>query len=162
MTATKDVTEEDVVRAFQMHQDATFVTFTGSNWINRVLVEQIFLHETPIRFAAFSDDHAKEIPLYHGMHVTITENRNKTLGVVNGFCGSIVSLARNMIFVLTRNEDQVIPVHPVHSEDERMYNPLRVAYSNTIAKVRGQTLNNIIIWLDSHFIPPGCAYVALS
>ena len=164
VSCNDDVTDQHVVQALAQQEDATFITFSiaATNWINHVVVQQMFFNQTPLRVASLCDDHAKEAPIYHGMRVMITENRNKTLGAVNGVCGSITSVARNTIFVSTTNDQQVIPVHPVHDEKNQVHYTLRLAYSNTIAKVQGQTLSNIIVWLDSNFVPPGCAYVALS
>ena len=111
---------------------------------------------------SLGDDHGQASPLYCGMRVMNTENRSKALGVVNGRCGKVHSMHRNTIFILCDDGRNIVPVHPLHDEENVLYYPLLLGYSNTIAKVQGQTLSHITVWFDCKFIPPGCAYVALS
>ena len=56
-----------------------------------------------------------------------------------------------------------INVYPITCpESGNIYYPLRPAYSCTIAKVQGQTIPEVTIWIDSVSAPPGTLYVALS
>ena len=61
---------------------------------------------------------------------------------------------------------QMLTIHPLTEKtDDRSYrtfHPCIPAYTCTIAKMQGQTLENIILWFDTCTLPCGTAYVALS
>lgn len=102
---------------------------------------------------AVCDSQMGKIPIYQGMKVMITQNRNKRLCVVSGRMPQVVRMHRATVYPVTfRNEDG----------SPKTVMPFMPAYALTIPKAQGQTLDQCIVWLDCPVIAPGGAYVALS
>ena len=92
----------------------------------------------------------------------LLENRNKSIGFVNGQICSVHSMEGPTI-IAQHPQGHFINVFPVTCpESGNIYYPLRPAYSRTIAKVQGQAIPQVIIWIDYVTAPPGTLYVALS
>ena len=161
-----NVTKKDIVATYE--NSCTFLTSTNnaSNFINDIIVEHLFGETPPL--AVVIDGSGNNLPIYIGMNLRITENRNKKCGIVNGANVTVVDFKGNSILVKLCN-GKVTIVNPVSSKDRSVlqiqitYLPVKAAYSSTIFKSQGANLNNVCIWFDNRNISQeGSAYVACS
>ena len=81
--------------------------------------------------------------------------------VVNGQSASVVRFENQTIFVKL-STGKVVPIYKVCTADGRAVYPLMLRYALTIATVQGQTLNNVLIYLDTTTLDKTTTYVALS
>lgn len=169
-----DVTDEFLLETVRSYPTATFITVSkaASRRINNVVCNNMFPESHLLGTIPFDSQDAPGA-VYRGMRVIISENRNKSLGVVNGQ-PAIVKYRQGNTFILQLPNGQHVPVYPVtsplltsdtSSSDEsplRTYYPFVPGYSLTICKCQGQTLASVIIWFDCDTLGEGSAYVALS
>ena len=105
------------------------------------------------------------IPIYKGMRVMITQNRNKQLSVVNGRVAHVLQMEGRTVFLKLANND-IVQVYPITflNEDGSLKTvlPFMPAYALIIPIAQGQTLDECIVWLDGSVVAAGGAYVALS
>ena len=91
------------------------------------------------------------LPIYKGMRVMITQNRNKQLLVVNGWVVHVLQMEGKTVFLKLANNN-VVQVHPVSFPNKdgslKTVLPFMPAYALTISKAQGQTLDEWIVWLD--------------
>lgn len=139
------------------------VSREGADRINRVVLNRLFEDAAPIsnvpcqgRFCTF--------PVFAGMRVVITQNRDKDVRFVNGQ-RAVVEKAQNNTILRLQNE-KLLFAHPVSSiNDQGVHQvtyPFRPGYGLTICKSQGGTLPKVLLWLDSPVVPKGTAYVGLS
>lgn len=87
--------------------------------------------------------------LYKGMHIIITQNRDKKNGIINCQTTEVVNYEQGTIFLKLPNSN-VVALHLVTEITEegarRVFYPLVPAYGTTICKIQGQTLH----WLDAY------------
>ena len=111
------------------------------------------------------DSDLLKAPLYRGLKIIITQNRDKENGVVNGHPATVLYRQSASIFLL-HPKGYICCVYPVTLVDQdgnrRTVYPFTPAYSTTIIKIQGQNMKKIILWLDFEKVPKGGAYVALS
>ncbi len=100
------------------------------------------------------------LPLYVGLRVVLTRNRDKANDFVNGMGATVTHIAKKGIYVRT-DSGRRLCVYPMTDDNRVTYYPLRLGYATTLHKVQGATLRHITIWLDIPNVP-GAAYVALS
>ena len=153
------------MQTFQAKPETTILTFTNcaADQLNDNFVKTIFAAQTPLALLKLDND-TGQTPIYKGMRVMITQNRDKSRGVVNGQ-SAVVHAVQNTTVFLKLPTEKVVPVYPVtmFKDDVKMtFYPLRVAYALTICKCQGQTLPSCIVWFDIDNIPKGTGYVALS
>ena len=123
----------------------------------------LFTNDQPFGYYNL-DDNSEATPIFKGMKVMITQNRDKRNNVVNGQMAEVATCHGNTIF-LKMPENKIALIHPVTSNTENgnvTCYPIRIAYAITMCKSQGQTLSKTILWFDRDNIPPGTGYVALS
>ena len=76
------------------------------------------------------------MPIYFGMRVIITKNRDKAGGFVNGNLGVVHSHSNHTSFV--RCNHQLVAIFPVTNQQNDTYYPIQPVYSMTVAKAQGQ------------------------
>ena len=163
----KDPRDEDLLHALlNNNPNSTVITVSNNaaNRINNVVLDHI-LDKSMLLGHVECDSDLGRIPVYKGMKVMITQNRNKQLGVVNGRVAHVIQMQGKTVFLKLANNNivQVYPVtFPRDDQSLRPLVPFMPAYALTIPKAQGQTLTNCIVWLDSPVVAPGGAYVALS
>ena len=127
--------------------------------LNSILDRSLFLADVTC------DSALGTIPIYKGMRVMITQNRNKQLSVVNGRVGHVLQMQGKTVFLKLANNN-VVQVYPVSFPNEdgclKTVLPFMPVYALTIPKARGQTLDECIVWLVGFVVAAGGAYVALS
>ena len=166
MCATQTPSADDVQRVLKERPTATFLTVSrkATNFINEVAINSIFTNCTPLMMAQFDCD-LPPLPIYEALPVLITQNRDKKNGVVNGQ-RAVVKLVQNKTVFLTLPNGSVVTTHLVTcckaDGTFRTSYPFVPAYALTICKSQGQTLNEVVIWMDAKIVPAGAAYVALS
>ena len=105
------------------------------------------------------------LPLYENLQVIITQNRDKKNGVVNGQRAT-VKLIHNQTILLTLPNGSIVSTHLVTCKKPdglvKTTYPFVPAYSVTICKSQGQTLQEVVIWMDAKTVPAGAAYTVLS
>ena len=159
-------TDDDILHALTNHPNSTVITVShkAANRINRVVLNTI-LDKSLFLADVECDSALGTIPIYKGMRVMITQNRNKQLSVVNGRVAHVLQMEGRTVFLKLANNN-IVQVYPVSSPNEdgslKTVLPFMPAYALTIPKAQGQTLNECIVWLDGCVVAPGGAYVALS
>ena len=108
----------------------------------------------------FTGTAPSQLPLYIGLRVVLTRNRDKANDFVNGMGATVTHIAKKVIYVRT-DSGRRLCVYPMTDDHRVTYYPLRLGYATTLHKVQGATLRHITIWLDMPDVP-GAAYVALS
>ena len=100
-------------------------------------------------------------PIYVGLRVTITQNRDKNLGVVNGAIG-VIARRENHTLIVRLSNNRCVSIYQVTRHDNIVVYPLTPVYCLTICKYQGQTLNNVLLYLDTNRLDKATTYVALS
>lgn len=165
ITKSETVTDDDILHAYHSNPDSTVLTFTknAANHINNIIIDAIFSKQQPLAHAQLDCD-LPPIPLYAGMRVVITQNRDKPYGIVNGQTADVHTVHNHSIYLKLSNE-KIVPIYPVtikkNMSSITLY-PFCPAYATTMCKAQGQTLAKVVLWFDIETIPPGTAYVALS
>ena len=128
------VTPDDIVRCFRQCQQTTFLTFSNyaSDIVNQAILRHLFCDCEPIIFFPTSQSTDQPMPIYFGMRVIITENRDKTGGFVNGNIGVVHSHSNHTSFV--RCNHQLVAIFPVTDQQNDTYYPIQPVYSMTVAK----------------------------
>ena len=110
----------------------------------------------------------REIYLKPGAQVMLTTNLDVESGLTNGSRGVVMECGDNSITVKFKNGN-IIPIIPYpyeHEDDDviivRHQFPLRLAWSYSIHKSQGATLDYAIIDLGTSLFCPALGYVALS
>lgn len=160
----RPVEDDDLYIALSQFPASTFLTVSrrSANRINRVALERLF-SDPPLDVIQYDCD-MPPMPVYRGMKVLVTQNRDKKNGVVNGKRATVVYLQDATIFLRLPNGliVQTYPVTVYRGDQLWTSYPFVPAYALTITKAQGQTLESAIVWLDSRIVPAGGAYVALS
>ena len=162
---SSDPSEAVLLSVLQDHPDGMILTVTraAAATINRVAVNNLFPDLVPCGYIKYDGTNNVQ-PIYQGMKVIITQNRDKELHVVNGQTATVRTMQNATVF-LTLPNDHIVAVYPVTTtldgQNQTSY-PFVPAYASTICKVQGQNLGKVILWLDTQLLPKGSAYVALS
>nr|XP_026695284.1 uncharacterized protein LOC113475383 isoform X2 [Ciona intestinalis] len=157
-------TEDDVISVYKRNPNTKFLTFTnkGSAFINDTICCHLFCTTPPLGFFIMENNKSEPRPLYEGMFMRITENRDKSRRYVNGQCGIVRKVFQKIVYLEIENSC-FVRIYPISNEKGgRMYYPFTPAYASTIHKSQGQTLQKVCVWFDAPSLPEGCAYVALS
>ena len=110
----------------------------------------------------------KEIYLKEKAQVMLTINLDVELGLTNGSRGVVMSCEDNLVAVKFKNGETInITPYPYEHEDDdviavRHQFPLKLAWSYSIHKSQGATLDYAIIDLGTSLFCPALGYVALS
>jgi ATP-dependent exoDNAse (exonuclease V) alpha subunit len=116
----------------------------------------------------------EDIEIKLGAKLMVTRNLDFNLGIVNGTVGIVQDVAPHdgpirIVYLFLPHLNRTIFVPRIQQRFEfgeslyyRSQFPLMLAWSMTVHKVQGMTLNKAFIQLDSTFFAEGQAYVALS
>ena len=149
----------DTFKSYPSHIYLTIST-AASDFINTAIISSQ-AHRT-ILSTVHCTPNLLPIPLYHGLPIMLLENRMKGTGYVNGQICTVHSIQSATVLV-RHPHGHIINVYPITSSTSvKPYYPFKPAYSCTVAKIQGQTLQNIILWVDTPRTPAGTCYVALS
>ena len=112
------------------------------------------------------------IPVYKGMRIYLTANKDKENDFVNGMEATVEAYSKGCLTVRTTTGIR-LPVYRITEKYELLrenqentevvhvaFFPIRLGYASTIDKVQGSTLGHITIWLNS--IRKAAGHVALS
>ena len=154
------------MRAFQSNPNSVILTFTNNaaNYINNLVVSMLFANDQPIANCQLDTDTLQSVPIYKGMRVMITQNRDKQRNIVNGQIANVHTF-HNGTILLKLPGNKLVATQLVTSPSpngSRTCYQFRIAYGTTMCKAQGQTLEKAILWFDIDHIPPGTGYVALS
>lgn len=94
------------------------------------------------------------------MRVMITQNVDKSLGVVNGQIAKVIQNNATIFLRLTNNK--TVAIHKIHNPHEHAFYPISPSYDLTISKCQGQTLTKTLIYIDTKHMDRAITYVALS
>ncbi len=160
-----DISDDNILDAFYKDPANVLLTFTkkASNRANNIIVRAIFTNNNPLLHAQLDCD-LDPMPIYAGMRVVITQNRDKANGVVNGQV-ALVDMVQNTSVFLKLTTGKIAPTYPVTIKRDgrcKTVYPFVPAYAMTMCKAQGQTLSKVVLWFDIDTIPAGTAYVALS
>ena len=111
------------------------------------------------------------VPIYKGMRLYLTANKDKDNDFVNGMEVTVLSYDDGCLTVRTKTGIRVPVYQTTEKFDVKAANgeektihvsffPVRLGYASTIDKVQGATLDHITIWLD--VIRKAAGHVALS
>ena len=156
------VDESVIQMAYCKYPQTTFLCITkkGCHFVNAAICDYLFHNDVPIGVQV-NISQEQCIDLYEGMHILITENVNKSHGLVNGASAVITRYEKPLLFIKLKNNSNHF-LHPHFTEDIGHYLPVDLNYAFTIFKSQGKTLPHITLWLDSKCLSPGSGYVALS
>ena len=161
-----ECTEVQIRKIVLENSETLFLTVSrnAAQRINEIAVQTVFMGKTAFALVQM-DNSEQQMPLFKGMRVIITQNRDKRKGVINGQSATVLNYEQGTIFLQLPNSN-VVAIHKVTSLVEqgsnRVFYPIVPAYATTICKIQGQTLQKVIVWLDCPYVPRGTAYVALS
>ena len=161
--STADIVTETIIQSiFHHHPTYFFLTISSaaSDFINTSIMSSQS-HSLPSCTVHCTPD-LLSVPLYNGLPIMLLENRDKSNGFVNGQLCTVHSVQGGTVLA-HHPHGHIINIYPITSSTSTsIYYPFGPAYSSTVAKVQGQTLNNVILWVDTQTTPPGTCYVALS
>ena len=162
---SSEPSDAELLSVLQDHPDGMILTVTraAAATINRIAVNNLFPDIDPCGYVKY-DGADKFQPIYKGMRVIITQNRDKELHIVNGQTATVHTMQNATVFLKLANE-HIVAVYPVSATldgHRQTSHPFAPAYASTICKIQGQNLGKIILWLDTPLVPKGSAYVALS
>ena len=133
----------------------TFSSY-ASDIVNQAILSHLFCDCEPMILQSTD----QPMPIYFGMRVIITENRDKARGFVNENIVIVHFLSSHTLFV--RCNHQLVAIFPVTNQQNDTYYPIRSVYSMTVAKAQGQTIPHVTIWFDKPKLPTATACVAMS
>ena len=158
---SSEPSEAELLSVLQDHPDGMMLTVTraAATTINRIAVNNLFPDVDPCGYVKY-DGTDKFQPIYKGMRVIITQNRDKDLHIVNGKTATVHTMQNATLFLKLSNE-HIVAVYPVTAatvdDHRRTSNPFVPAYASTICKIQGQNLGKVILWLDTPLVPKGSA-----
>jgi hypothetical protein len=147
----------EILNALVEHEKYTMLTVSrkATCRVNRIVIECILSNLTPLGTVQMDCD-LPPMPIYRGMKVMVTQNRDKVDGVVNGQSATIAYFFNRSVF-LRFASGKIVSLHLVTMErnGERVTcYPFCPGYSMTICKAQGQTLERCILWLDCNILHP--------
>ena len=157
------IIDSSLYEKLRQHPEATILTMTkrAAMYINEIIITSAF-SSSPICVVLMDDESL--IPVHKSTRLIITQNINKQIGFVNGQFINVVAVRNNTIIACT-SSGAILNIHPITKKvDDREITvyPCLPGYANTICKAQGQTLNKVVLWIDTERTPPGTAYVAFS
>ena len=98
--SNNDPTNEQIASTLLQYPTATILTVTcaATNRINQIAVQTLYENKIPL-CSVQCDCDLPPLPLYQDMAVVITQNRDKSNGVVNGQRASVYIVHRNTVFL---------------------------------------------------------------
>ena len=146
--SNKIVTDDDILHAYHLNPTNTVLTFTkkAANQINSLIMNTIFQNKQPLCIAQVDSD-LPPMPVYSGMRVVITQNRDKPNGVVNGQLATAHTVQNCTIFLKLTNETfvAIYPVTMKRGDFSLTIYPIQDAYATTMCKAQGQTLPKVVL-----------------
>ena len=136
--------DKQIMQALHKHGDATVLTVSrkAAMKVNTIVTASLFSQTTPLASAP-CDDSQENIPIYCGMHVTMTQNRDKCHGIVNEQEGTIYLMENKTIFINLASEG-LAALHLItyfHPEMGKQPCYLLIpTFALTMAKSQGQNL----------------------
>ena len=123
-----------------------------------------FQEKTPLSTIPLENDVHDFLP-FHDMRVVVTQNLDKSTGVVNSQLATIQN-SQNKTLLLKFPNGKTTFTYPVTTTTEdgrsRVHYALNPAYCMTICKTQGANIKKLIVWFDCPTVPSGMGYVALS
>ena len=104
------------------------------------------------------------IPIHKSTRFIITQNINKEIGFVNGQFVNVVAVRNNTIIAFTQS-GAVFNIHPIRKivdDCQITVHPCLPVYAMTICKAQGQTVNKVVLWIDTDRTWSGTAHVVFS
>ena len=92
--------EEELLSVLQNHPDGMILTVTkaATATINRLAVQNLFPDSDPCGQVIFDNDDGCQ-PLYKGMKVIITQNRDKQLHIASGQSATVITMQNQTVFL---------------------------------------------------------------
>ena len=162
LSTTDDITENIYIE-LKKHPKALVITMTrkAAFLINDIIINDLF-NRSPLALIVMENEQL--VPLYIGMKLLLTQNMKKKIAFLNGQI-VMVSYVSGYTIGAVHPFGSIINIFPV----TRIVNdvpattyPCMTGCATTISKIPGQTLNELLIWLDTPITPAGTACVALS
>ena len=137
------------------------MTRKAASLINDIIINNLF-NTSPLALIVMENEQL--VPLYIGMKLMLTQNINKNIGFVNGQIVTVSSVSGNTIVAVHPRGSiiNIFPVTRIVNDIPTTTYPCMAGYATTISKIQGQTLKEVVIWLDTATTPAGTAYIALS
>lgn len=160
-------TDDEIYHVVSQNPDSTVLTVSkrACHKVNQAVIARLFAQKMPLAHVQCDNEETTDTPIYKDMRVIITQNRDKSNGVVNGQEGTVHCIENETIFLKLAN-GKIVSVYPVTYKNlqnvVKSCYPLMPSYALTITKSQGMNLNTVIIWFDCNKLPTGSAYVALS
>eukprot|EP00795_Rhopilema_esculentum_P003594 gene3594-12991_t len=150
------VVDDSIYNILKNFPDAIILTMTrrASSYMNDIIVRNRFQGK-PLALIVMQDETL--IPVHKGMQLMLTQNINKDISFVNGQFVTVVSVCQNTVIVRHPRGHliNIFPVTRVVNDIPLTTYPCLPGYSTTISKIQGQTLDKIIVWIDTPTTPNG-------
>ena len=110
---SSEPSEAEVLSVLQDHPDGMILTVTRAKatTINRIAVNNLFPDVDPCGYVKY-DGTDKFQPIYKGMRVIVTQNRDKDLHIVNGQTATVHTMQNATLFLKLSNK-HIVAVYPV-------------------------------------------------
>ncbi|CAK0875921.1 unnamed protein product [Prorocentrum cordatum] len=178
-----DPTPAEMKKLFEKHPDTRIVTCTrrGAAAVNEAAVAALYGRKTPL--ATLDGDVElnpenyvdgklrtdrrlvpSRVPIYKGMQLYLTKNKNKEADEVNGMLCEVENYhaEEDMLRVMTKTGHLLAITRWTDREKgNAVYFPIRLGHASTIDKVQGDEFPHITIYLDG-WPRPAAGYAALS
>ena len=104
---------QQVIEEFQANPDSTLLTFTNdaAKKLNTLITSSMHANEQPLAYVQLESD-TDISPIYKGMRVMITQNRDKPQNVVNGQMAS-VEICHNATVILKLPGNKLVATYPL-------------------------------------------------
>ena len=162
LTHDNDV-NNNIYNQLKLHPEATVLIMTrrAARFINETMITSAPTCE-PIAVVIMNDQ--TMYPIHKSMRLMLTQNINEKIGFVNGQFVKVIGIENATIIAEVPN-GHLINIHPITqiiNEEQVTVYPCLPGYATTVCKVQGQTLPEVILWIDTDTTPHGTAYVAFS
>jgi hypothetical protein len=161
-----EVTAEVVMQVRKLFPHTTFVTWSlkAAEQINQWISEEKFKNSEALGVIAWqgmgSDCTPIQGPVYAGQRITLTFNKIKKMGFVNGMGGMVQRMSGLGVEVRT-DVHTTVWVHPMKDEYGTWSFPMRLGYAVNLSKIQGETIEHMSLWLDTPNVE-AAGYVAMS
>ena len=137
------------------------MTRRAATFINDTIITCAFTSE-PLALVILNDQ--TMFPIHKSIRLMLTQNINKSIGFVNGQFVKVIGIKNATIIAQAPNGQltNIQPVTQIINDKQVTAHPCLPGYATTVRKVQGQTLLEVILWIDTDTTPEGTAYVAFS
>ena len=98
-------TDDEIYHVISQNPDSTVLTVSkrACHKVNQAVIARLFAHQMPLAHVQCDNEETTDTPIYKDMRVIITQNRDKSNGVVNGQEGTVHCIENETMFLKLAN-----------------------------------------------------------